>query len=343
MEKNFMWIFDYKNFQAKDIVELSDFDINIDEETNAKTIVKIMKKTDAKARDIVAIKINNEVVYWGIVSEIQNNNDNLYTFVLKYITNIFNREIRLLNENIIKENGVEDFIASTIELFFTKNSDTFTNITYLETDVQTHTPKQTSVTNVENGIYNFHTWATNCTQYYNVIYNFFIIEKKFIIQIKKENINKELIDTKAQLISNYTEVFETDVTAKVIVSYRKVNGIENPGVYVLYLRRDRTTTTDMNDPDRVEGTITTIYTEDFEDANQAALDVMKANSYNHNITFNYNKYLKAGTPIAIKTKDSAIFDTYISSIKITKELLYEYMCGNIRINFIDKLLKERGK
>lgn len=50
---------------------------------------------------------------------------------------------------------------------------------------------------------------------------------------------------------------------------------------------------------------------------------------------------KSGTPIAIKTKESLIFNTYISAIKITQNKFYEYTCGNIRINFIDKLLKER--
>ena len=71
---------------------------------------------------------------------------------------------------------------------------------------------------------------------------------------------------------------------------------------------------------------------------------MKQNAYNHNITFNYyDRFIKIGTPIAIKTKESLIFDTYISAVKITKNKFYEYTCGNIRVKFIDKLLKERSK
>ena len=72
---------------------------------------------------------------------------------------------------------------------------------------------------------------------------------------------------------------------------------------------------------------------------------MKSNSYNHNISFKrYEKYYKIGTPIAIKTKDSLIYDTYISAVKITKNNSFiEYTCGNIRVKFIDKLLKERRK
>ena len=74
-----------------------------------------------------------------------------------------------------------------------------------------------------------------------------------------------------------------------------------------------------------------------------ALNTIKSNTYNHNITFSiYNKFLKIGTPIAIKTKESVILDTYISAIKISQNKFIEYTCGNIRINFIDKILKERG-
>ena len=36
-------------------------------------------------------------------------------------------------------------------------------------------------------------------------------------------------------------------------------------------------------------------------------------------------------------------NTYISAIKLTQNKFIEYTCGNIRIKFIDKLLKERRK
>lgn len=345
--KVFMWIFDFKSgstLDVKDIVEIADYELNIDEETNAKSFVNVLKKTTAKARDIVAVKKNNEVIYWGIIDEIQNEDGKaLYQYTLKYIANLFDRQIRLLNENTIRETGVEDFISSTISTFFTNNSDTFMNIKWLTTNVLTHTPKQTRVTNVENNIYNFHTWITNCTQNYDIVYSFSIVNKKLVMTIENKTYNKELIDVKAQSIANYTEVFETDVMAKVMVLYDKRNDVENNGIYTLYLKTDRTTTTTASDPDRADGKVTTVYTENYEDANQKALDEMKANSYNHNITFNlYDRYIKVGTPIAIKTKESIIYNSYISAVKITPKKFYEYICGNIRIKFIDKLLKERS-
>ena len=343
--KVFMWIFDYKDFSVKDIVEISNYEINIDEETNSNTIIRVLKQTTAKARDIVAIKKNNEVVYWGTIDNIQNTDgQKLYEYTIKYITNLFNQNIVLENEGLIKTTGVEDFIADAIENNFTNNTDTFVNISYLEINIKTHTKKQTSVTNVDNNIYNLHTWMTNCTQSYDIVYSFFIVNKKIVMTIEVKEAEKELVDVNAQAISNYVEVFDTDVVSKVTVLYDKVNDVDQKGQYTLYLLNDRTTTTDKNNTNRADGKIETVYTQNYEDAQQMALDTMKANAYNHNITFSYyDRFIPVGTPIAIKTKESLIFDTYISAIKITQNKFYEYTCGNIRINFIDKLLKERKK
>ena len=332
-----MWIFDYRDFAVKDIVEISDYEINIDEETNANSIIKVLKKTTAKSRDIVMIKKNNEVVYWGIIDNIQNEDGKqLYEYTLKYITNMFEQDIILKNEELIKTTGVEDFIADAITNNFIDNEDTFLNLNYLEIEVKTHTKKQTTVSNVQDNIYNLHTWITNCTQSYDLIYNFSIVNKKLVMSIESKEIDKELIDVNAQPISNYTEVFETDVVAKVTVLTKE------EGEYNLYLLNDRTTTTDMNNENRADGKVETVYTEKMEDANQKALDTIKSNSYNHNITFKYlDRFIQVGTPITIKTRESLIYDTYISAIKITQNKFVEYTCGNIRIKFIDKLLKER--
>ena len=245
--KVFMWIFDFYDFSVKDIVEIANYEINIDEETNANTIINVLKKTTAKARDLVAIKKNNEVIYWGTIDNIQNTDgQSLYEYTIKYITNLFDQNIILENENLIKTTGVEDFIADAITNNFINNTDTFVNINYLQLNIKTHTKKQTSVTNVENNIYNLHTWITNCTQSYDIVYSFSIVNKKLVMTIEVKEAEKELIDVNAQAISNYVEVFETDVVSKVTVLYDFVNNEEQKGQYTLYLLNDRTTTTDKN-------------------------------------------------------------------------------------------------
>ena len=245
-----------------------------------------------------------------------------------------------LDEEIIRYEGIEDYIAEQIDKNFVNNEDVLMNRDYLEIRVKTHTKLDVSVStivDVQNDIYNLHTFMTNCTQNYNITYNVFLENKKLVIEIENKEIKKELIDVNAQTISNYTEVFETDVVSKVVVIAK------DGSRYTLYLKTDRTTTEDMLDENRAEGKTEVVYAENVEDAKQKALDTFKGNAYNHNVTFDYyDREIKVGTPITIKTKESLIYDTYISAVTKQKgSKFYKYTCGNIRISFIDKLKKER--
>ena len=485
--KTFMWIFSHRDFSVIDILEIADYSITIDEETNANSTITVLKETSAEANDIIAFKKDNQVLYWGIISEINNENGELaYKYTLEYITNMFNEDIALeqnvtditegyyrfksvvdsgfdlavrngdeLNQDLVQmweknhlgngvwqliedsthykiknvetglyldtlggattngtaicqsisgvnwdfveyetgiyyialasnnnlvidiENGtlangtkaqiwnntdtvdnqpnrrfylekttepiiwvtgIEDFIANEISRNYIDNEDTFVNKEYLELDIKTHTQKDISVSNVQDGIYNLHTSMANATQMYNIVYSFSIdtsgLTPKLKITIENKSEIKQIIDTKAMNIPKYSEVFQTDITSKVIV-------LTSTSTYTIFLKTDRTTTTDPTDEDRAEGKTAVVYTENYEDAEQTALDVIKGNQYNHNISFSFDEHIDIGTPIAIKTKNQSIENTYISSVKITPEKFYEYQCGNIRINFIEKLLKEK--
>lgn len=241
--KTFMWVFDHKDLNVKGCVEIQDYEINIDEETNATSVVTILKDIKASANDFIVIKKNNEKVYWGIIQEVSNTDGSIvYQYTVKYLSNMFDRSIKLENDNLIRTQGIEDFIADAITRNYINNSDTFINLDYLELNVLTHTPKEVSVSNVENGIYNLHTWMTNCTQNYNITYDFDVETEgnisKLVLTIQNEEPQKELIDVNAQPISNYEEVFETDVTAKVTVLYSMLNEEENPRrIYIILKNR----------------------------------------------------------------------------------------------------------
>lgn len=105
--KTFLWIFDknYANIQGegiesyfglmlKDIVEIDDYEITIDEETNGTSTFEVLKNTGAESGDIVCFKKDEDVLYWGIIDEITNENGGIkYTYQCKYITNIFNQKL----------------------------------------------------------------------------------------------------------------------------------------------------------------------------------------------------------------------------------------------------------
>ena len=53
------------------------------------------------------IKKNNTIIYEGIIGDIQNEDGkSKYEYTLKYITNLFDEDIELTNEELIKTIGL---------------------------------------------------------------------------------------------------------------------------------------------------------------------------------------------------------------------------------------------
>ena len=166
---------------------------------------------------------------------------------------------------------------------------------------------------------------------------------KFILRIDIENKQDttELIDTTLPEVADYNKIYEEDVTAKVQVYIR-----EDGSEYNLYLKTDRTTTTNKDDPDRASGKIEVISVETADRAEEEALNVMKGNNYKHLVEFKIAKTSKLmditelhiGRPIRIKTDDD-IYDSYISAITLSDENFVYFKSGSLRITLLDKLKK----
>ena len=343
-EETLVYFLDKIDLEIKDVIEFENYEYVIDEETNKNTIFEVMKKINANNDDIVVLQRNENIDYIGIIKDIENQDGEIKRKItLEYISNIFDRNIILENESLISSTGIEDFIAKEIYDNFTNSDDTLLNIDWLDVEVKTHTKITKSVDN-DNGIYNFHTFITNCSQNYNIILDFSYIDKRIKLAIYKQESETQLIDTTIPDISNYTEKFETSVIAKVIVK-------TDTDIQKWYLLSDRTTTQDKDNTDRASGEVEAIYTSKSEDARQTALDKFKSNTYNHYISFDINRNsklfdvskLKIGTPINVRTNNNVILNTYISAITDKGNNFINITCGNMRINFIDKLLKERNK
>lgn len=166
---------------------------------------------------------------------------------------------------------------------------------------------------------------------------------KFVLRIDIENKQEttELIDTTLPEVADYNKIYEEDVTAKVQVYIR-----EDGSEYNLYLKTDRTTTTNKDDPDRASGKIEVISVETADRAEEEALNVMKGNNYKHLVEFKIAKTSKLmditelhiGRPIRIKTDDD-IYDSYISAITLSDENFVYFKSGSLRITLLDKLKK----
>lgn len=337
------YFFDRQTFKLKEISNYENYNINIDEETNSKTTFDIIKELDISNKDFVLLKKNGKTDYLGIIDDIVNENgEKKNSITCKYISNIFDRKIILKNESLISEKGIEDFILYTIQQNFTNSNDTLLNIDFLDVEILTHTKVNKSIDNVENNIYNFHTFVTNCTQNYNIILEFSINNKRLKLKIYKESAKTKNVDATLADITNYTELFEKNVTAKVIVLCK------DKSEHNWFLKSDRIVTDNINDENRAFGDIEVVYTEKVEDAYQTALNEFKSNTYKHMITFDLYKNskiinvndLRIGTPINVKTRNNIILNTYISAINDTGGNFITFTTGNMRINFIDKLKKE---
>lgn len=340
-----VYFLDQNDLDIIDVLEFENYEFNIDEETNAKTTFKTYRKVAIKNGDLAVLKRKNTIDYIGIIENATNENgENTQQITLKYISNLFDRKVILEDEELIASTGVEDFIAETIRNNFTESSDTLLNINWLDVQVLTHTPLQKSVDNVDNGIYNLHTFVTNCSQNYNIVLDFSFENYRLKLKIYKQTQDEELIDTTTADISEYTEVYDTDVVAKVTVK-------TSTQTKSWYLKSDRTVTDNVNDPDRATGKIETVYTEKFEDAYQTALNTFKGNSYKHYIGFRIRRSselfnvenIKIGTPLQVRTDNNIILDTYVSAITDNGGEFLQITCGNMRINFIDKIKQERNK
>lgn len=344
------YFLDKANFEIKDVAQLTISEINQDMETNGNSIFYSPKKLEIEENDYIYLKEDDKQLFFGIIQKQEDENESgRYKITCKDIMAMLDFSCFEEDAEIIKNIGIEDFLSNRILKEFVNNDDYFVNKSYLEVNALTHTPKNISLTtlaNITNGIYNFLTFANNAIKNYDLQFDFEIKNKKLIISISTKNTEKILIDTTTSDVSEYSETFSLEIVSKVEVYIK-----ETEEKYYRYLLNDRTTTTDSENPNRVIGKTEKVVVEKKEDAEQTALDKFKSNTYNHNITFKINKNsklhdissIKIGTPIQIKTKNSIIKDTYISSIKSNDDEFLTVVCGNIRVNYIDKFLQERRK
>jgi len=337
------YFLDHLTLQIKDIIVLSTYTLDIDEEVNNKSTLTIHRKPNADTEDYVVLKNKATIEYQGMIENIGNESGfNLHTLSLTHISNVFNRKVLLANESIISVTGIEDFIKVTIENEFSNSPDAFINLNYIEVTVLTHTPIIKSV-EAEEGIYNFHTFITNAKQNYDINMTYTFDGSKLKISIYKEEYDTQIVDATISDVIGYSEVRELNYTAKVTVKAKDTGLIKS-----WYLQANRTTTEDPMSPTRVFGNIEIVAADNEEEMQQTALDVFTSNSYKHLIEFEIKKDSKVievdrlivGTLIKLKTKSGGVFDSYISGKVIdSKTNAVFFKCGNLRVTLTDKLKK----
>ena len=333
-----LYILSKQDLSILSICKLADYQINLDEETNAKSTFTLMK-TDGLKKDNFMVLNGLYRQFLFIIDEVNTEKgSDAVTVTALDISNIFDRKVIEKNTDTMTSNSIEEFIANTMSENFVNSDDTALNVGYI--DIYWHTNTQGTVsTNAENGLYNFHTFLINCRQYKNIYTDFKFENGRLRIDIENKQETTELIDTTLPEVTDYNKIYEADVTAKVQVYIR-----EDGSEYNLYLKTDRTTTTNKDDPDRASGKIEVISVETADRAEEEALNVMKGNNYKHLVEFKIAKTSKLmditelhiGRPIRIKTEDD-IYDSYISALTLSDENFVYFKSGSLRITLLDKL------
>lgn len=339
-----LYVISKNDLSILSICKLSNYQINLDEETNAKSTFTLMK-TNGLEKDNFIVLNGLYKQFLFVIDEVQTEkSSNVATVTALDISNIFDRKVIEKNTDTMTTDSIEEFIAKTMLENFVNSDDPYLNIGYI--DIFWHTNTQGVVaTNAENGLYNFHTFLINCRQYKNIYTDFKFENGRLRIDISYKEETAKMIDTTLPEVTDYNKIYENDVTAKVQVYIR-----EDGSEYNLYLKTDRTTTTNKDDPDRASGKIEVISVDTVDKAPEEALNVMKGNNYKHLVEFKIAKTSKLmditklhiGRPIRIKTDDD-IYDSYISAITLSDENFVYFKSGSLRNTLLDKLKSNKNE
>lgn len=338
-----LYVVDNKTLDILSVCNICDYSLNLDEETNGISEFVLSGLNNVKKGCYLVLNgLYKQFLFVVDDDVIVAKNETCVTVPALDISNIFDRKIILKNKEKMIEQGIENFIADTILENFVNTDDTVFNLDYIDVYIHTNTKANVAI-DEQNGLYNFHTFLINCRQYKNIYTDFSIENRRLRIDIAYKLEETMLIDTTLAEVTNYNKIYEVDPVTKVEAYIR-----EDGSTYNLYLKSDRTTTTNKDDPDRLFGRIETISTDTLENAKEETLNTIKANTYTHLVEFSIAKTSKLvditrlyiGRPIKIKTEDS-IYDSYISAITLTDENFVSFKSGNLRIDFTDKQRQQK--
>ena len=337
-----LYILSKEDLSILSICKLSSYEINLDEETNAKSTFTLVKTEGLKKDNFIVVNgLYKQFLF--VIDEVKTEKgSNLSTVTALDISNIFDRKVIEKNTETMTTDSIEEFIENTILENFINSDDIYLNVDYIDIYCNSNT-QGIVATNAEDGLYNFHTFLINCRQYKNIYTEFQFINGRLRIDITQKELDVKLIDTTLPEVTDYNKIYEDSITAKVTVLIR-----EDESEYNLYLKTDRTTTTNKNDTNRASGKIEVISVDTSDKAPEEALNVIKGNSYKHLVEFKIAKTSKLmnisdlciGRPIKIKTDDD-IYDSYISAITLLDENFVYFKSGSLRNTLIDKLKKEQ--
>lgn len=333
-----------KDFSISNIVAINSYSVEHDIDCGGKTKIIIAESPKASNKDFVVLKDGKDVKFVGIIENPDNvQGENMHTIPCLEIEQIFDRKIFLSDADLLKTTGIEDFIAKTIETYFSNSGDSFVDMPYITCKALTHT-KVNSKPPVDDGVYNFKTYIGNIKQQYGIFLDFEFTKTNLNITIHKKEQSAMQIDTTITDVDYCKETYEVEALSKLNVKWLNTLTQEETLRY-FYLHTDRTIS--EVDERRVDGNVSSLYiaVETEEEMIETVTDEFRSNSYSHlieaDIFANSKIYpaqdLYVGRKVKIKTI-AGIKESIITGRTISDESdVISIKFGNLKVTLTDKL------
>lgn len=334
-----------KDFTILNCLEIAEYSVAHKLDCSGKTKITIAGNPGAADEDFVVLKDGKNAKFQGIIEKIDNTDgEKKYIVSCLEIEKSFDRKIVLSDADLIASDGIEDFVARTIEAYFADTGDSFSDMRYIECRALTHTKVSTKPA-AEDGIYNFVDYIAEIKQQYGIFLEFEFTKNNLIISIHKKEQAAMQIDTTITDVYKCKETYKIKALSKLnVVWLNKTTQAQSMRYFYLHSNRSIS----EENTDRVNGTISTVYIEAETEAEmiQEAKNEFKSNSYSHaieaEILANSKLYpaseLYVGHEVTIKTAAAGIQRSIISEISFTNTAdIVKVKFGVLKVTLTDKL------
>ena len=208
-----------KDLTILNCVKVNSYTIVQNIDCGGKSKLVIAEDPKAENKDFVILKDGKNIIFKGIIENIDNyQGEKLHTISCLEIERIFDQKIFLSDTEIIKNEGLEDFIAAMIRKYFAATGDPFVDMSYINCNALTHT-KVSSKPSADDEVYNLKTYIGNIKEQYGIFLDFDFTKTKLNISIYKKEQESMQIDTRLTDVNNCKETFEIKALGKLNVKW----------------------------------------------------------------------------------------------------------------------------
>ena len=345
-----------QTFTMKGIFEFNRYEFTQDLEFGTKSkLTQLSPETpEIEDDDIVLCKDGNAVIFCGICDTFETSGKSGYNLQLKQAECLFDRNIFISSPEMISQTGFEDFITKSIEDNWIDSGDPLMDASAMTVTALTHT-QLAVIPESKDGIINLMDLIAQAKEYWGIRMIFDVENGALAVKIEKDPGGEISLDTKMSDVQNLSERFSVNILAKLHVRW-KIPDTESNGVVTAvgpvtdvtyYLTTTGAVTTNIGDPQRVDGIIDAMYieTKESEEVLQKVVDAFQKNKYDHNISFDMHTGSRAypaadfyvGRKIKVKTK-KGITESIISARTIKNDSAYAKLTlGTQKVSLIAKI------